>query len=152
MNPAQASAGHPSAATCRTEVAELHAFFQDWFRGELPRTRSAFAAFADALGADFEIVSPDGHSSVREELLEALWELHGRESAAGLRIRVADVEPHAVAPGIWRCGYEEWHQRGGTARGRRSTALLEEAPDAPRGWLWLHVHETWLPETEDVSR
>jgi hypothetical protein len=46
------------------------------------------------------------------------------------------------------CTYEEWQtdrHGDGVETGRLSTVLFREAPDAPGGVAWLHVHETWLP-------
>ncbi|MEM1313872.1 MAG: hypothetical protein AAGI51_04910, partial [Pseudomonadota bacterium] len=41
--------------------------------------------------------------------------------------------------------YEEWHRLEGETSARLSTVLHRDAPSAPGGVQWLHVHETWLP-------
>ncbi len=144
------SQAHPAhkrtmAQRCRNEVEALHSFFQDWFRGALPNTDAAFAAVRDALAPDFEIVNPEGHTTDRASLLQQLRAAHGvPQSGAPLKIQVTNLTARKLGPKLWLVTYEEWHQNGAERKGRRSTAVLEEAPKSARGFLWRHVHETWM--------
>jgi hypothetical protein len=46
--------------------------------------------------------------------------------------------------------YEEWQHLSGTASGRISSAWFRARSDTPHGVEWLHVHETWLPDSHDL--
>ena len=131
---------------CRAEVADLHRFFQEWFRGELPDTDEAYARFAGVMGEPFEMVSPEGQAIDRAVILKIVREGHGKEPAADIWI---ENHRHRFTIGaISMVTYEEWQDWGGQRRGRLSTAVFRTDEAAPNGVHWLHVHETWLPESE----
>ena len=129
--------------TCRTEIAELHAFFQAWFRAELPETDAAFARFGEALAPGFEIVTPSGKRLARDEILTGVRSARG---SSDKRIWTRDERVREIADGLYLATYEEWQADGADERGRISTAVLRERSDAPGGVEWVHVHETWLAD------
>jgi len=144
--------GEPMLQACRKEIVELHRFFEDWFVGRLDDDDGAYARFEAVMGEGFEIVSPDGRRTERAALVDRLRRAHGfqRGAEAIFEIRVKEVRPRSIGPGLYLVSYEEWHKSGAGDRGRISTALLREREGTPNGLEWLHVHETWLPT--DASR
>lgn len=129
--------------SCRTEVAELHAFFAEWFGGSRPDTDEAFARFADALASSFTMVVPDGRTVPRDAVLKAVRDSHGWGATT------IWIENHVLRfsnAGVALVGYEEWQTRDDATRGRASTAFFAVDPAAPNGVRWMHVHETWLPD------
>lgn len=125
------------AAQCEREVRDLHAFFQQWFRGELPATDAGFARLAGVMAPEFEIISPAGKILDRDGILAAVRERHG--SDGGFTIEIRNHRHRAELADAALVTYEEW--QGG--KGRISTALLRTQPSMPNGVEWLHVHETW---------
>ena len=119
---------------CFQEVARLHRFFQQWFRGEVIDMSTCEETLAD----DFSLVTPQGELLSREEILHAIREHHGREGS--------DFTIETVGRKCDRLGavhpvtYEE-HQRGVRSTTRVSTAALTEEAGL---FLWHRVHETWL--------
>lgn len=136
----------PGPARVEREVRELHRFFEQWFRAELPDTAEAYGRFADAMDESFVIVTPGGASLERAELLAGLRSAHGShgESTGRYDIRVENVSAREVGEGTWLVRYEEWQEEGDEVKGRQSSAVLVEDSGAPGGFRWLHVHETWL--------
>jgi len=133
--------------TFTTEIAELHAFFEDWFVGRLPNDHSTFARFADAMGEGFEIVSPAGTAMGRDDLLALLRSAHGSSAEGALRIWTDNVSVRSLGDGLTLARYEEWQESDGETKGRLSSAVLRAHSSAPGGFLWLSVHETWLPSS-----
>lgn len=130
---------------CEDEVVDLHRFFERWYRGEPDAHGEEFARVSDVLAEDFRMVTPEGAVVARSELLAGIRGGHG--SKEDFRIRIENlVYRMGVRGGVAVVTYEEWQEEGGEDRGRVSTAVLHERPDAPNGVEWLHVHETWLPE------
>lgn len=135
----------PAAAV--GEVVDLHRFFAAWFHAERPDTDEAFARFDRAMAPDFEMVAPSGARIRRAELMASLRQAHGSWSddpEAAIEVRRADAR--VLPEGLVLVSYEEWQRRQGAWEARRSTALLRPAADAPGGFVWLQVHETWMPE------
>ena len=129
---------------CQLEVAELHHFFEQWFKGKLPDTDEAFARFESVMAEGFEIISPVGKAMKRDVILKAVRGGHGKEPDAKIWI---ENYRHLLTNGdLSLVSYEEWQVTGGTKRGRLSTALLRVTEKTPNNLQWLHVHETWLPK------
>jgi len=136
---------------CRREVVELHRFFQDWFGGVLQNDDDTLGRFAGVMAEGFLIVPPSGAATEREFLLERLRGAHGSWATGGdkpgriwienLRVR-RSVDDWAIVT------YEEWQEVGGETRGRISTAVFGRRENTPNGVEWLHVHETWLPDSQ----
>ncbi|MDT8450245.1 MAG: DUF4440 domain-containing protein [Wenzhouxiangellaceae bacterium] len=128
------------------EIIELHRFFENWYRGRLEERE--IARFERALGEDFTIVLPGAEKLSRGRILEAVREARGSDENA--RIRIDNVRVHQFGPGFAVATYEEWQALAGAPeRGRLSTVVFGFDDAAPNGLVWLHVHETWLPERQD---
>ncbi|MGI9642383.1 MAG: hypothetical protein ACR2N9_06340 [Acidimicrobiia bacterium] len=120
------------------EVTRLHDFFEAWFSGG---DGLSVADFDDALADDFMIISPDGRLSSRAEIVHIVEQ--ARNSGP---VEISVVTPRLIVDGHVTVGtYEEHQIRAGRSTQRISTAVLSVEPDAPGGWLWHLVHETWLP-------
>lgn len=136
---------HADPTSVAREIADLHRFFQDWFRGEIPETDEAFARFDRALAPGFVIVSPDGAALDRATIIEAVRRGYGRDKSARVWVEGARVV-HNVGDAVVAT-YVEWQSLAGAdPRARISTAVFEPDRDAPGGLRWIHVHETWLPQ------
>ncbi|MCC5857816.1 MAG: DUF4440 domain-containing protein [Ectothiorhodospiraceae bacterium] len=125
------------------EILDLHAFFQDWFRGDAED--AAFSRLEATLADDFVIVTPQARSVERSGIIEGVRSQHGCDPRAELAIR--RVRLRSVRESIAVFTYEEWQGRyGRPTTGRLSTVVFARRDEAPHGLVWLHVHETWLPE------
>ncbi len=131
------------------EVRELHRFFADWFTGRLEPTAENFARFTGVMAEKFELISPTGARTRRQDLIEQLRGAHGshRNPSQPFRIWIENIKARALSPGLHLVTYEEWQERENRRKGRLSTALLRAAPETPHGLEWLHLHEVWLPES-----
>jgi hypothetical protein len=139
------------ADRCAREIEELHAFFQRWFRAELPDTDEAFARFTNVLDAGFRMISPDGSDLSREHVLSAVRRGHGRMSDPPVRIW---IEAHGVCVQTDELAvvtYQEWQELEGRSQGRVSVARFSADPGAPNGVRWMHVQEVWLEESDQAT-
>ena len=136
------------AQRAEREVLGLHAFFEQWFRGELDDTDALFARVARALQSGFQMVPPNGSRVDRAAILEAIRGAHGARGP-GFAIRIEAFEVIREAGSHVLVTYEE-HQDD-TDRGehtvRVSTVLFLRDPEAPQGVVWRWLQETWLTET-----
>jgi len=136
-------------AAVRTEILELHEFFEGWFSGRLEQTPTAFARFDGVIGDEFVLVSPGGQRMERVSLAPFLDAAYRSHVDDGFRIWIENVHVRAIPGGYALATYEEWQDTtGGAPRGRLSSALFCERVGTPNGLEWVHVHETWLPEPE----
>lgn len=135
----------PSESNCCREINELHRFFQNWFNGVLDNSDECFRRLSEVLADGFEIISPPGTRTHREELLNSLRDTHAMHAASPIEISIQNCGARALSDQIYLATYEEWQATASDKKGRLSSAIMRTARDTPHGVEWLQVHETWLP-------
>jgi hypothetical protein len=132
----------PLAELARREILALHEFFVAWFRPG-PTTLD-FGSCEAAFAPDFRMISPDGMANDRAAVLQRLRQARGSQPP-DFAIAISGLAP------LWQQGdaillaYVEEQYRSGSPTRRRSTALFTAEPSAPRGVVWRHLQETWMP-------
>lgn len=126
---------------CIREIEELHAFFQAWFAGELPKDEANFGRFSQTISPNFTIIGPNGSITDHDGITAVLRSAHG---AGPFEIWIENASAKPLGSGLWLALYEEWQIRLGVKSVRQSSAIFEERADAPNGLVWRHVHETWI--------
>lgn len=138
----ETSGDAPTEAVCRAEIERLHDCFVAWYTATVDE--DAFARIADALGPEFEMVTPDGSRVAREAVLDSIREQYDRDAPGTFDIDIRNVAVRHATGDRATVRYEEWQETGEETTGRVSTVLFREDDAAPGGLLWLDVHETWL--------
>jgi hypothetical protein len=133
------------------EIEGLHKFLEDWLNGTAPATDEAFAeGLADRLHLSFVNIQPAGLVLERGDLLEQIRSGHGKSPDFRIRVRNVELRHRCPDAGTILATYEEY-QKGArnsarACNARLSSALFERTADGRL--VWLHVHETWLPEAK----
>ena len=127
------------------EVVALHDFFVRWFCGA--PDAPDFADCERAFAPDFRMIGPDGVTHLRAAVVERLRGAYASQPAS---FSIAVSDPHVVSEsgGDVLLEYTERQYRDGRTTFRRSTALFQASPTAPRGVLWRHLQETWMDKDE----
>jgi hypothetical protein len=120
------------------EIIELHAVFEQWFRGEGPTDLDRVER---VLAPDFTMVRPNGSLVRRKQLMSDLAQAR---SSRRLDISVEHLEMIWQSSDSCLATYEEVHHHDEYTTRRRSTALFHRSDIAPNGVVWQHVHETWI--------
>ena len=128
----------------REEVVALHDFFVGWFSGKLA-TDAFETQFLARFDEDFILIPPAGIVLPLQDFKTVFFDAHG--SNPDFRIAIRNVRLRRLMGGFVLATYEEWQRN----------ALASEPPDngrvasvvfaASSPLKWLHVHETWLPES-----
>ncbi|MFI7416531.1 DUF4440 domain-containing protein [Nonomuraea sp. NPDC049684] len=112
------------------EIVRHHEVIERWLTGAA--APEEFARFADAHAPGFTLITPDGRTLSREQVLAEVEALHG--GAPGLTVEIRHVRIVASGGALAVATYQEVQPD----RTRQSTVVLQAA-------TWLHLHETWLP-------
>uniref|UniRef100_A0A7S4NIX8 Sucrose-phosphatase C-terminal domain-containing protein n=1 Tax=Odontella aurita TaxID=265563 RepID=A0A7S4NIX8_9STRA len=142
----------PVEERCTAEIVRLHDAFVEWFTGSSDNTRDAYdSEIGSALSPSFSMVTPSGNVVPAVLLGERLRGAHGSHSERGIEIEIRNAQVASSVGLVHLVRYEEWQRSGGrppvAETARISTALLrEEEGNGPHGLMWMHVHETWMPE------
>lgn len=137
------------AGTYRHEIESLHDFFVEWYTAQADD--AAFGRLEDALGPSFEIVSPDGTISSREDILSAIRRSYDTHEVGAFDIQIQNVDTLAEYDDAALVRYEEWQDTPDGTTGRLSTVLFEltGTGEADAGsFEWRHVQETWLEQPD----
>ena len=129
----------------QNEIVELHSFFVAWLGGELPKTAEVFARFSATTAPSFALISPSGHLIERAALGEGLYAGHGSRPNLQIWIERPLLRLHTGQLSL--VTYEEWQREADKITARQSSALFVDALNTPNGLAWLHVHETWMPNS-----
>lgn len=125
------------------EIVDLHDFFTHWFNGTVDRDQLE-PRFLSHLDPNVVFVSPDGHILSRDMMREGFTARYGSNKA--FRIKVRDVAVHREFGDLIMATYTEWQVGAvrSSERNARLTSVLLRMSDPV---TWLHIHETWLPDT-----
>jgi hypothetical protein len=129
------------------EIEILHAFFTGWFTGQLPE-RAFDEQFAARFTDEFVIIPPSGALVRYPELAQRLRATYGKMPTS--RIAIRNVQVSLVTDAAIMATYEEWQHQAdqlGSGTGRLSSVLLSNSDP----FIWLHVHETWLPQAVQAA-
>ena len=132
----------------REEIEEVHGFFVDWITGETDEG-ALEKVFVPRIDDAMHFVSPDGNRLDRDELVAMFRRCHGANP--DFRIAIRDVRILSELGDHLLATYQEWQRGAKTSakpeNGRVTTVVLSrESP-----FRWLHVHETWLPDTVQAA-
>ena len=132
------------------EIIELHRFFEDWFGGYCDDSDQVFAErLLDRMHEDFSIVLPGGIMLDGAGFLPEFRKLYGSNPGFHISIREVRQQP-SVTDSVYTVTYQEWQRNAMQSipenNGRLSSAILLTDEQAPNGFKWFHVHETWLPD------
>ena len=119
------------------EIADLHRFFEDWFRGVGERS---IDEFSDRLDAGFTIVGPTGLKHDKAQIVRTVAERAGSYDVA---ITTADATLEHATP-VLIGTYEERQEFRGEKTRRIATVTMVADGSTPTGYRWLSVHETWI--------
>ncbi|MEE9417029.1 MAG: DUF4440 domain-containing protein [Acidimicrobiales bacterium] len=125
------------------EVLRFHEFVEEWL-SKSDENQAGWQRFEDVLTSGFEMVVPGGVRVGRAELIESFRQAQGARPGVTVEVREAQVIHGDENLEVVR--YEEWQLHPDYANQRVSTAVLTRAEEAPLGWMWRSVHETWLPD------
>ncbi len=126
----------------KQEIEDLHAFFCEWFGGNIPETHFE-RYFSARFARDLVFIPPAGRSLGLADLTQSIYK--GYASNSDFRVQIRNVVVRHTFSDHVLATYEEW-QRNALAstpadNGRIATVLFELGDQL----IWHHIHETWLP-------
>ncbi len=121
------------------EILELHAHFQEWYRGSLLDT-DLESKIGVHLAENFHITFPDSTVHTKNDLLTMMRSDRGNDPQ--YRIVVSDVQTHISSADTCQVSYVESQYWEGAEKPNliiRTSSILR---DSPNGLLWVSIHET----------
>lgn len=128
----------------RGEIEDLHAFFVEWFSGR--HDLDGFdAGFLSRFDDDFLLVPPVGTLLTLDQIAEGVRPAH--DSNADFRIAIRNVRVRRRFDGHVLATYEEWQRNALVSTPPDNARIASVLFRDVRPLQWLHIHETWMPES-----
>ena len=128
----------------RDLIRDQHRFFVDWYKGGEPG-QDGFESFERDLGAGFRLITPDGRTLDRGDVIAFVRANRGIDDG-GFDIEIADVAIRARGADLVVVAYTEIQIRNNKKTTRLSSAVFRSAPGQSPGFIWEHLHETWADQ------
>lgn len=132
----------------RTEIEDLHQFFVGWFTGSLD-TNSFDESFLARFDSQFILIPPAGIILSLEELSLGIKNTY--DTNPDFRIAIRNVKLQRVLGNEVIATYEEWQRNARAStppdNSRIATVIFKKTDPL----TWLHVHETWMPESVQAA-
>lgn len=128
------------------EIAALHLFFEGWLSGGLPESERVFAEGLERrLAPGFVNIQPAGLVLSRAELIGQIRRGHGASPDFRIRVGAVALRHQLKEASLIQATYQEYQRgaRNSAADNARISSVLLRRRGAD--FLWLHIHETWLP-------
>ncbi len=140
----------------RTEIEELHVFFDDWFGGLIKAGDSVFdGRFSARFDPECILIQPGGVSLDYNQFKEGVRS--GYASSPGFKVEIRNVTVRLLTVGennahdILLVTYEEWQKNAINStppnNGRAASVIFKIVRNDPIKLHWYHIHETWLPKS-----
>ena len=127
------------------EISELHTFFEAWYRGAIANSDSVFHRLADVLAPEYILITSDGYTLEREQVLSFLRSAYSAKP--DIDIWIKNIQLRIETAEILLITYEEHGTTGNKKRATLISAVLRKNPAKPNGVEWLHIHEVSLPSS-----
>ena len=128
----------------RDLICDQHRFFVDWYNGG-EAGQGGFESFERGLGAGFRLITPDGRTLERGDVIAFVRANRGIDDG-GFDIEIADVAIRARGTDLVVATYTEIQIRNNKKTTRLSSAVFRSAPGQSPGFIWEHLHETWVDQ------
>lgn len=135
-------------AKVRKEVEALHGFFVEWFSGAIP-SHGFDADFVARFDSEFILIPPAGSLVTFADFASSVQRAHGSNSS--FRIAIRNVKVQRVLDGYVLATYEEWQRNALASKPPDNARIASVVFKNDEPLKWLHIHETWMPESAPGS-
>ncbi|XP_047309965.1 sucrose-phosphatase 2-like isoform X2 [Impatiens glandulifera] len=133
----------------RHEVVKFFLSLEKWRRAETERSDPFLSELKASCLPSYTFVHPSGVVKNLLELPDTLQSCYGDKQGKSYRVWVDQISSAQIASSSWLVNFTKWELIDEKRRGCVSTVLLNlKEPKSSEGFVWLHIHQTWVGEVE----
>ena len=132
----------------KNEIEALHQFFVGWFSGSLSSERFE-TDFLRRFDQNFLLIPPGGMLLTLDEFTSGVRAAQGTNP--DFRIAIRNVIVRQLFSGHVLATYEEWQHHALASTPAENARLASVIFALSDPLCWVHVHETWLPNSVSQS-
>ncbi|ATG45632.1 hypothetical protein [Phaeobacter piscinae] len=126
------------------EVVDLHDFFTEWFNGTVERDQLD-PQFLSRLDKNVTFIPPEGHIMTGDMLRGGFDRGYGANK--DFRTKIRDVTIRHEVGDLVMATYTEWQTGAALSAEKNNARVTSVVVKMSNPVTWLHIHETWLPDT-----
>lgn len=124
-------------------VISFHSFLSDWFGAKIANDISVLRAQLSRFDPNFSCVTPTSRKISLDNMAKFLPTAYGND--AGVEVGVSDIQEIFSSNDFCMLSYVEHQSSPKTSNRRVASAVFRK--DQNLGWLWFHLHETWVQDS-----
>ncbi|KAG0482705.1 hypothetical protein HPP92_010789 [Vanilla planifolia] len=138
-------------STCKQETFTpehklilLYLFCERWQRGEVDNSVTVMQNMKKITSQNGAVIHPSGVERPLHECIDGFEPCYGNKKGKQYRVWLDRIYTSQISPDAWLVKFDKWEM---TDEGRQcclTTVLLNEKPEAPEGFILVHVHQTWM--------
>ncbi|KAL4200426.1 hypothetical protein AMTRI_Chr03g56460 [Amborella trichopoda] len=126
------------------EIVKFYILYEKWRRGEVGNAESHLQDFKRTCQPNGVVVHPWGFEQPLHECINALGSCYGDKQGKKFCVWVDKVSSSQIGSDIWLVKFDKWEMVDEERRCCLTTVLLQLKPESFDGFIWVHLHQTWL--------
>ncbi|OVA07209.1 Sucrose-phosphate synthase [Macleaya cordata] len=126
------------------EVVKFYLFYERWRRAEVDNSEQYMQNLKAVCYPSGVFVHPSGLERPLHECVDVMKNCYGDKQGKQFRIWVDRVTSAQIGSDTWLVKFDKWELSDEGPKGCLATVLLSSKDAASNGYVWVHVHQTWL--------
>ncbi|KAG9449847.1 hypothetical protein H6P81_009812 [Aristolochia fimbriata] len=128
------------------EVVKFYMLYERWHRAELAKSEQHLQSMEKLCYPAGIIVHPSGEEQRLHDCVAKLGSVYGDRQGKRFRVWVDRVLSAEIGSNTWLVKFDKWEESDEGRQCCRTTALLNSKVEESGGFVWVHMHQTWLDE------
>ncbi|RZC76059.1 hypothetical protein C5167_000134 [Papaver somniferum] len=126
------------------EIVKFYLFYERWRRAEIAEPERHIENLKEIFYPSGVLVSPSGQEHLLHDYLDQMTKFYGNKKGKQFRVWVDRVTSTQIGSDTWSVKFDKWELSDDGPKGCTSTVLLSSKVSTSDGFVWMHMHHTWL--------
>ncbi|XP_010941762.1 sucrose-phosphatase 2 [Elaeis guineensis] len=126
------------------EVVKFYLLYERWHRAEVEKSEEHIQNLKTTCHPTGIVVHPSGVEHSFQEFINAFGSCYGDKQGKQFRVWVDKVFTSEISSDAWLVKFDKWELADEGRQCCLTSVLLKSKPENPGGFVWVHVHQTWL--------
>ncbi|XP_077225856.1 sucrose-phosphatase 1-like [Tasmannia lanceolata] len=126
------------------EVVKFYMLYERWRRAEVANSELHIQNLKKIYYPTGIIVHPSGIERSLHECINALASFYGDKQGKKFRVWVDRLSSAQIGSDTWLVKFNKWESSDEGNHCCLATVLLSSKPETQNGFIWVHMHQTWL--------
>ncbi|MCL7048512.1 hypothetical protein MKW94_003460 [Papaver nudicaule] len=126
------------------EIVKFYLFYERWRRADIAIPEQHIGNLRKIFYPSGVFLNPSGQEHPLHDCLDQMTKFYGDKQGKQFRVWVDRVTSAQIGSNTWSVKFDKWELSDEGPKGCTSTVLLSSKDSASDGFVWMHIHQTWL--------